>query len=290
MGGTLHVTKIIDGKEIAARMRRDIGDEVARLKDRGTTPGLAVVLVGEDPASRVYVSMKEKACADAGIFSDEHKLPAQTSETELLALIDRLNRDERIDGILVQLPLPDHIDESKVLEAISPHKDADGFHPYNVGRLVTGNPLFQPCTPYGVMKMLEFTGVDLAGKEVVVVGRSNIVGKPVALMCLAKHATVTLCHSRTRDLPAVVGRADVLIAAVGRPEMIRGEWLKEGAVVIDVGVNRVGEKKLVGDVDFEGAKGRASAITPVPGGVGPMTITMLLYNTVESAKRRGERR
>jgi methylenetetrahydrofolate dehydrogenase (NADP+) / methenyltetrahydrofolate cyclohydrolase len=290
MGGTLNVTKIIDGKEIAARMRRDIGDEVARLREGGTTPGLAVVLVGEDPASRVYVSMKEKACADAGIFSDEHKLPAQTSETELLALIDRLNRDERIDGILVQLPLPDHIDESKVLEAISPHKDADGFHPYNVGRLVTGNPLFQPCTPYGVMKMLEFTGVDLAGKEVVVVGRSNIVGKPVALMCLAKHATVTLCHSRTRDLPAVVGRADVLIASVGRPEMIRGEWLKEGAVVIDVGVNRVGEKKLVGDVDFEGAKGRASAITPVPGGVGPMTITMLLYNTVESAKRRGERR
>ncbi len=284
------VTQIIDGKEIAARMRHEIAEDAARLKSGGTTPGLAVVLVGEDPASRVYVSMKEKACAEAGIFSDEHKLPAQTSQADLLALIERLNRDERIDGILVQLPLPDHIDESKVLEAISPHKDVDGFHPYNVGRLVTGNPLFQPCTPYGVMKMLEYTGIDLSGKEVVVVGRSNIVGKPVALMCLAKHATVTLCHSRTRDLPQVVGRADVLIAAVGRAEMIRGEWLKEGSVVIDVGVNRVGEKKLVGDVDFEGAKGRASAITPVPGGVGPMTITMLLYNTVESAKRRGERR
>ncbi len=286
----MNVTKIIDGKEIAAQMRRDIAAEVARLKTQGTTPGLAVVLVGEDPASRVYVSMKEKACADAGIYSDEHKLSATTSEADLLDLIARLNADERIDGILVQLPLPDHIDESKVLDAISPHKDVDGFHPYNVGRLATGNPLFQPCTPYGVMKMLEYTGVDLSGKEVVVVGRSNIVGKPVALMCLAKHATVTLCHSRTRDLPGVVGRADVVIAAVGRPEMIRGEWLKEGAVVIDVGVNRVGEKKLVGDVDFEGAKGRAAAITPVPGGVGPMTITMLLYNTVESAKRRGDRR
>jgi methylenetetrahydrofolate dehydrogenase (NADP+)/methenyltetrahydrofolate cyclohydrolase len=184
------------------------------------------------------------------------------------------------------MPLPKHIDESKVLESISPAKDADGFHPYNVGRLVTGNPLFQPCTPYGVMKMLEQTGVELAGKEVVVVGRSNIVGKPVALMCLAKHATVTICHSRTDGLPEQVRRADVLIAAVGRPEMIKGAWIKPGAVVIDVGVNRVGEKKLVGDVEFEAAKERASAITPVPGGVGPMTITMLLFNTVESAKRR----
>jgi methylenetetrahydrofolate dehydrogenase (NADP+)/methenyltetrahydrofolate cyclohydrolase len=204
----------------------------------------------------------------------------------LLALVEELNRDARIDGILVQLPLPGQIDESKILEAISPAKDVDGFHPYNVGRLVTGNPLFQPCTPYGVMKLLESTGIDLTGKEVVVVGRSNIVGKPVALMCLAQHATVTLCHSRTRDLPEQVRRADVVIAAVGRPEMIKGDWIKEGAIVIDVGVNRVGEKKLVGDVDFEAARQRAGAITPVPGGVGPMTITMLLYNTVESAKRR----
>lgn len=278
--------KILDGKLIAGRLRETIAADVRGLKARGVTPGLAVVLVGEDPASRVYVSMKEKACEQAGIFSDEHKLPADTSEAQLLALIDELNRDSRIDGILVQLPLPKHIDESKVLEAISPHKDVDGFHPYNVGRLVTGKPLFQPCTPYGVMKMLEAAGVDLSGKEVVVVGRSNIVGKPVALMCLAKHATVTLCHSRTRDLAEKVARADVVIAAVGVPEMIKGSWIKAGAVVIDVGVNRVGEKKLVGDVEFEAARERASLITPVPGGVGPMTITMLLYNTVEGAKRR----
>jgi methylenetetrahydrofolate dehydrogenase (NADP+)/methenyltetrahydrofolate cyclohydrolase len=280
------VSRIIDGKAIAADLRRSIATDVAQLKAAGTTPGLAVVLVGDDPASRVYVSMKEKACADAGIYSDEHKLPAETSEAQLLALVDELNHNPRIDGILVQLPLPKHIDESKVLEAISPTKDVDGFHPYNVGRLATGMPLFQSCTPFGVMKMLDAAGVDLAGKEVVVVGRSNIVGKPVALMCLARHATVTICHSRTRNLAEQVRRADVLIAAVGRPEMIKGEWIKEGAVVIDVGVNRVGEKKLVGDVEFETARTRASAITPVPGGVGPMTITMLLYNTVESAKRR----
>ena len=204
---------------------------------------------------------------------------------ELLALIDKLNSDPAIHGILVQLPLPRQIDTEKVLEAISPLKDVDGFHPYNVGRLVVGKPLFQPCTPYGVMVMLREAGVELAGKEVVVVGRSNIVGKPVAFMCLQQNATVTLCHSRTRDLAAKVGMADVVIAAVGQPEMIKGDWIKEGAVVIDVGVNRVGEKKLVGDVEFEAASRRASAITPVPGGVGPMTITMLLYNTVESAKR-----
>ena len=281
--------KIIDGKAIAARMRQDIADETAKLSSRGVTPGLAVVLVGDDPASRVYVSMKEKACEQTGIFSQEHKLPVEITEAQLLTLIDELNNDVRIDGILVQLPLPKQINESKVLEAISPSKDVDGFHPYNVGRLVTGNPLFQPCTPYGVMKMLEASGVDLNGKEVVVVGRSNIVGKPVALMCLARNATVTLCHSRTRNLDEQVGKADVLIAAVGRPEMIKGEWIKEGAVVIDVGVNRVGEKKLVGDVEFEAARARASAITPVPGGVGPMTITMLLYNTLESARRRAAR-
>lgn len=280
------MAEIIDGKAIAAEMREEIARDTAELVAQGVTPGLAVVLIGEDPASRVYVSMKEKACAAAGIFSDEYKLSAATSEAELLELIAKLNADQRIDGILVQLPLPEHIDESKVLEAISPRKDVDGFHPYNVGRLVTGNPLFQPCTPYGVMKMLQRTGVDLKGKEVVVVGRSNIVGKPVALMCLAEHATVTICHSRTADLPQKVAQGDVVIAAVGRPEMIKGSWIKEGAVVIDVGVNRVGEKKLVGDVDFAGAAERAAAITPVPGGVGPMTITMLLYNTLLSAKRR----
>jgi methylenetetrahydrofolate dehydrogenase (NADP+)/methenyltetrahydrofolate cyclohydrolase len=280
------VNKIIDGKAIAADIRKQIAADVVALQGQGITPGLAVVLVGDDPASRVYVSMKEKACEQAGIFSDEHKLPVETTEAQLLALIKELNSDQRIDGILVQLPLPEHIDENKVLEAISPTKDADGFHPYNVGRLVTGNPLFQPCTPYGIMKMLEYIGVDLTGKEVVVVGRSNIVGKPVALMCLSQHATVTLCHSRTRDLPAKVAQADVLIAAVGRAEMIKGAWIKPGAVVIDVGVNRIGENKLVGDVEFEAARERAKAITPVPGGVGPMTITMLLYNTVEGAKRR----
>lgn len=280
------MAEIIDGKAIAAEIREEIGRDAAELIGMGITPGLAVVLVGEDPASRVYVSMKEKACAAAGIFSDEHKLSAETSEADLLALIARLNADERIDGILVQLPLPAHIDEAKVLEAISPQKDVDGFHPYNVGRLATGNPLFQPCTPYGVMKLLQRAGVDLKGKDVVVVGRSNIVGKPVALMCLAEHATVTVCHSRTRDLPAKVAAADVVIAAVGVPEMVKGDWIKEGAVVIDVGVNRVGGKKLVGDVDFVAASKRAAAITPVPGGVGPMTITMLLYNTLLSAKRR----
>ncbi|HKL49414.1 MAG TPA: bifunctional methylenetetrahydrofolate dehydrogenase/methenyltetrahydrofolate cyclohydrolase FolD [Desulfuromonadales bacterium] len=282
--------KIIDGKAIAAEMREEIAAETAQLKQRGVTPGLAVILVGEDPASGVYVSMKEKACEKTGIFSDEHKLPAETSEEQLLALVDEMNGEEKIDGILVQLPLPDHIDESKVLEAISPKKDVDGFHPYNVGRLVTGNPLFQPCTPFGIMKMLEHTGVDLAGKEVVVVGRSNIVGKPVALMCLARHATVTVCHSRTLGLAEHVLKADVVVAAVGVPEMIKGGWIKDGAVVIDVGVNRVGEKKLIGDVEFAAAKEKASAITPVPGGVGPMTITMLLYNTVQSARRRAESR
>ncbi len=279
------MARIIDGKAIAAKIRGEIAREVEKLGTEGIKPGLAVVLVGEDPASKVYVAMKEKACHDVGIFSDEHKLPAETSEEALLALIGKLNDDPRIHGILVQLPLPKQIDTEKVLEAISPLKDVDGFHPYNVGRLVVGKPLFQPCTPYGVMVMLRESGVDLAGKEVVVVGRSNIVGKPVAFMCLQQNATVTLCHSKTRDLADKVRAADVVIAAVGQPEMIKGEWIKEGAVVIDVGVNRVGDKKLVGDVEFEKAAERAAAITPVPGGVGPMTITMLLYNTVQSAKR-----
>lgn len=279
------MAEIIDGKAIAAKTRAGIAEEVKKLKEKGITPGLAVVLVGDDPASRVYVAMKEKACQELGMFSDEHKLPAETGEDELLALIGRLNDAPRIHGILVQLPLPKHINTDKVLEAISPKKDVDGFHPCNVGRLVVGKPTFQPCTPYGVMVMLKEAGVSLAGKEVVVVGRSNIVGKPVALMCLQEHATVTICHSRTRNLPEKVRQADIVIAAVGQPEMIKGEWIKEGAVVIDVGVNRVGEKKLVGDVEFAAAAERASAITPVPGGVGPMTITMLMYNTMQAAKQ-----
>ena len=281
--------QIIDGKAIAAKVRGRIGSTVSTLKEQGVTPGLAVVLVGDDPASRVYVGMKKKMCIELGMYSADHELPASTTEAELLTLIGQLNADARVHGILVQLPLPDHIDTDKVLEAISPDKDADGFHPYNVGRLAIGKPTFQPCTPYGVMVMLDEIGYDLKGKEVVVVGRSNIVGKPVALMCLSRHATVTICHSRTKDLPDVVRRADVVIAAVGRAEMVKGDWIKPGAVVIDVGINRVGEKKLVGDVEYAAAAERASAITPVPGGVGPMTIAMLLQNTLESAQRAATR-
>ena len=278
--------QVIDGKAIAAKVRQRIGERVAELKAQGVTPGLAVVLVGSDPASKVYVGMKKKNCIELGMYSADHELPESTSEADLLVLIGQLNADERVHGILVQLPLPGHIDSDKVLEAISPDKDADGFHPYNVGRLAIGKPTFQPCTPYGVMVMLDEIGYDLKGKDVVVVGRSNIVGKPVALMCLARHATVTICHSRTKDLPDVVRRADVVIAAVGKAEMVKGDWIKPGAVVIDVGINRVGEKKLVGDVEYATAFEKASAITPVPGGVGPMTIAMLLQNTLESAERR----
>lgn len=277
---------LIDGKTLAAQMREQLARSVAELEQKGVVPGLAVVLVGDDPASRVYVSMKEKACAKAGIFSDEHRLPAETTQEELLALVDKLNNDPRIDGILVQLPLPEHIDEDAVITSIATKKDVDGFHPESVGRLVTGNPTFKSCTPYGVMKMLESINYDLNGKEVVVVGRSNIVGKPLALMCLAENATVTVCHSRTQDLPGHVKRADVVIAAVGRTEMVKGEWIKDGAVVIDVGINRQEDGKLLGDVEFAAAAEKASYITPVPGGVGPMTITMLLENTVQSARRR----
>lgn len=278
---------IIDGKAIAEKIRTDLAAQVKELQSRGITPGLATVLVGSDPASEVYVRMKGDACNKLGMHSVKITRPAETTEEELLALINELNNDPAIHGILVQLPLPPQINADRVLEAISPAKDVDGFHPYNVGRLVTGKPTFQPCTPYGVMVMLQEAGVDLAGKEVVVVGRSNIVGKPVALMCLQRNATVTICHSKTRDLPGRVRAADVVIAAVGVPEMIKGDWIREGAVVIDVGVNRVGEKKLVGDVEFAAAAERASAITPVPGGVGPMTITMLLHNTLEAAKMAG---
>lgn len=280
------MSQLIDGKALAAQMREQMAVRVKELENKGVTPGLAVVLVGEDPASRVYVTMKEKACAATGIYSVEHKLAAETTQQELLAVVDQLNSDERIDGILVQLPLPAHIDEGCILNAISPLKDVDGFHPFSVGCLATGNPTFRSCTPYGVMKMLESIPYDLNGKEVVVIGRSNIVGKPVALMCLAENATVTICHSRTKDLEGHVGRADVVIAAVGIPEMIKGSWIKEGAVVIDVGINRVADKKLVGDVEFDAAAARASYITPVPGGVGPMTITMLLFNTIQSASQR----
>jgi methylenetetrahydrofolate dehydrogenase (NADP+)/methenyltetrahydrofolate cyclohydrolase len=275
---------LIDGKAIAERRRQRIAERVAELSARGITPGLAVVIVGNDPASEVYVRMKHKACDETGVCSFKHELPEATSQEELLGLVDELNNDDAVHGILVQLPLHDHIDEDAVIEAIDPAKDVDGFHPENVGRMLIGKDTFLPCTPHGCMVLLEETGVELKGKEAVVVGRSNIVGKPVAVLLLREHATVTVCHSRTRDLAEVVGRADVLVVGVGVPEMVKGAWIKEGSVVIDVGVNRT-DDGLVGDVEFDAAAERASAITPVPGGVGPMTITMLLENTVESAAR-----
>jgi methylenetetrahydrofolate dehydrogenase (NADP+)/methenyltetrahydrofolate cyclohydrolase len=245
---------------------------------------LAVVLVGDDPGSHIYVKNKEKACKEVGIRSYEHMLAATISEKELLGLIHSLNRDKNVNGILVQLPLPPHIRPERVLEAISPHKDVDGFHPVNQGTLLLGGDGFRPCTPMGIMKLLEAVGCDPKGKNAVVVGRSTIVGKPVALMLLEKHATVTLCHSRTANLRDEVGRGDILVVAIGKAGLVRGDWVKSNAVVIDVGVNRLPSGKLCGDVEFETAKERASAITPVPGGVGPMTICMLLYNTLKATK------
>ncbi len=278
--------KIISGKEIAAQVRSELKREIEELKARaGVTPGLTVVLVGENPASLVYVRNKVKACEEVGIRSTQHKLPDTTTQAELLGLIRDLNASKDVHGILVQLPLPKQIDEEVILEEISPSKDVDGFHPYNMGRLMIGNPLLQPCTPFGVMRLIDSTGIDLSGKEAVVVGRSNIVGKPMAMMLLRRNATVTICHSKTKDLSERVRKADVVVAAVGRAEFVKGDWIKEGAVVIDVGINRTPEGRLVGDVDFEGASERAGFITPVPGGVGPMTIAMLLKNTVEAAKR-----
>ena len=280
---------VLDGKKISNQIKEEITVEVTQMRERNEkVPHLAAVLVGNDGASLTYVGSKVRSCKKIGFESTLIHLPEDTSEEELLRKVHQLNADEAIDGYIVQLPLPKHINEQKILMAVDPDKDVDGFHPFSVGCLATGNPTFRSCTPYGVMKMLESIDYDLNGKEVVVVGRSNIVGKPVALMCLAENATVTICHSRTADLPAHVGRADVVIAAVGRPEMIRGEWIKEGAVVIDVGINRVGDKKLVGDVEFDAAAARAGYITPVPGGVGPMTITMLLFNTIHSATQRAQ--
>ena len=277
---------LIDGKAAAARLRAEVAVEVARFQaERGRAPGLAVVLVGEDPASAVYVRNKGKATVEAGMQSFEHKLSMDISEAELLELVERLNADPAVDGILVQLPLPDHIGANKVLTAIDPDKDVDGFHPVNAGRLAIGLDGFVPCTPLGCLKLLRAELGDLGGKEAVVIGRSNIVGKPMAMLLLADHCTVTIAHSRTRDLPEVVRHADIVVAAVGRPEMVRGDWLKPGATVIDVGINRV-EGKLVGDVDFASASEVAGAITPVPGGVGPMTIACLIRNTMVSAARR----
>ncbi len=278
--------KILDGKAVAARIRNDLARQAAALASHGVQPGLAVVLVGEDPASQIYVRNKTKACAEVGIRTFDHRLPATTSKAELLALIARLNADPQVDGILVQLPLPAGLDAREILPAVDPRKDVDGIHPDNLGRLVMGEPRFVACTPLGIMTLIEETGVKLAGAEAVVVGRSNMVGKPMAALLTAADATVTTCHSKTRDLAAAVGRADVVVAAVGRAEMIRGAWIKPGAVVIDVGINREANGKLRGDVEFAAAAARASAITPVPGGVGPMTIAMLLVNTVAAAKIR----
>ena len=279
------MAELIDGKLVSQSVRDEVTGHVAQLKsDTGIVPGLAAILVGEDPASEIYVRNKRKACEKVGIYSEEHNLPSGTTEEELLSLVNKLNEDEKIHGILVQLPLPDHINETKVLRTVSPLKDVDGFHPYNVGLLVEGNPRFVLCTPNGIIKMLDYYNIDIKGKEVVVVGRSNIVGKPVSLLLLHRHGTVTICHSRTKPLEDVTKRADILVAAIGRANFITGDMVKKGVVVIDVGINRKDDGKLTGDVDFESVEKKASYITPVPGGVGPMTIAMLLYNTYLSAK------
>jgi methylenetetrahydrofolate dehydrogenase (NADP+)/methenyltetrahydrofolate cyclohydrolase len=276
---------IIDGKAVAREIQAEIKGEVEGLKRRwGMVPGLGVVLVGDDPASHLYVKNKEKACKEVGIRSEEHLLPASVSEREILSLIQKLNRKDEIHGILVQLPLPAHVRAERVLNAVSPQKDIDGFHPMNQGLLLAGGEGFRPCTPMGIMKLLDSVRCDPKGKNATVVGRSNIVGKPVAMMLLERHATVTICHSRTAQLKDEVGRADIVVAAIGKAAMIRGDWIKPGAVVIDVGINRLPSGKLSGDVEFESAKERASYITPVPGGVGPMTICMLLFNTLRAAK------
>ncbi len=281
--------QIIDGNALSRQLRLDVAQRATALRARGITPGLAVVLVGDNPASQVYVRNKVKACEDNGLYSVLDKHPASLSEADLLARVDALNNDPAIHGILVQLPLPEHIDAQKVIEAIAPAKDVDGFHVASAGALMVGQPGFWPCTPYGCMKMLESLndgkGYDLRGKHAVVVGRSNIVGKPMALMLLQKNATVTICHSATKDLKAMTLQADVIVAAVGKRNVLTADMVKPGAVVIDVGMNRNDDGKLCGDVDFEGVSKVASYITPVPGGVGPMTITMLLVNTLEAAER-----
>ncbi|MGN1386697.1 MAG: bifunctional methylenetetrahydrofolate dehydrogenase/methenyltetrahydrofolate cyclohydrolase FolD [Bacillus sp. (in: firmicutes)] len=276
---------IIDGVEIAKKVREDIALQVAELKEKGMTPGLAVILVGDNQASKTYVSMKEKACQQLGMYSVLIRLPETASQEELLAKIDELNKDEKIHGILVQLPLPKHIDEDAVIEAISPEKDVDGFHPVNVGKMMIGQDTYYPCTPYGVMVMLEHIGCDPAGKHAVVVGRSNIVGKPQGQLLLNKNATVTYCHSRTVDMAKYTKDADILVVAVGKRNVITAEHVKPGAVVIDVGMNRDEEGKLCGDVAYDEVKEIASYITPVPKGVGPMTITMLMHNTLKSARK-----
>lgn len=279
--------RIIDGKAIAAEFRREVREGSDRLAAQGKRrPGLAVVLVGDDPASHIYVRNKRAACEECGFVSVSHDLPHSATQTELLSLIERLNLDATIDGILVQVPLPDHIDERAIIEAIAPAKDVDGFHPYNVGRLALRNPLMRPCTPYGVIRMLEYCGLSPKGQHAVVVGASNLVGRPMSLELLLAGATVTVCHRFTTDLRTQVERAELLVVAVGKPGLVPGDWIKRGAVVVDVGINRMPDGKLVGDVQFESARARAGWITPVPGGVGPMTVAMLMKNTLESAQLR----
>lgn len=278
---------IINGKQVSEDNRGSIRVEVERLVKQGLTPGLAVVLVGEDPASQVYVRNKEKACHDLGFYSEVHRLPASTSQEDLLSLVDKLNRQDNIHGILVQLPLPKHINEKSVIDAIAVEKDVDGFHPVNVGNLVIGDDSLLPCTPAGVIELIKRTGIEIAGKHAVVIGRSNIVGKPVSLLLQREHATVTMCHSKTANMKELTKQADILVVAIGRANFVDASFVKPGAVVIDVGMNRLENGKLAGDVDFESVKEVSGPITPVPGGVGPMTITMLMQNTLIAAKRLG---
>ena len=280
--------RLIDGKIISASVKARVKAEVEELKNQGITTGLAVIIVGEDPASKVYVSNKKKACEALGIISEEYALPEDTTQEELLELIDKLNKKSTINGILCQLPLPRHLDEQAVINAILPEKDVDAFHPQNVGKIMLGEYDFVPCTPAGIMEMLDYEGIDIQGKTCVVIGRSNIVGKPMGMLLLHKNGTVTICHSRTKNLAEVCKNADILVAAVGRPNFVTADMVKENAVVIDVGINRV-DGKLVGDVDFENVKDKCSAITPVPGGVGPMTIAMLMQNTLTAAKKQNKR-
>jgi methylenetetrahydrofolate dehydrogenase (NADP+)/methenyltetrahydrofolate cyclohydrolase len=279
------MAQIISGKVVSAQVREELKAQTQEMIEKhGVRPGLAVIIVGDDPASKVYVNNKEKGCAEVGYYSEVYRLPAETTQEELLALVHKLNNDEKIHGILCQLPLPKHLDENAVILAIDPEKDVDAFHPVNVGRIMIGDYKFLPCTPAGVMKLIESTGVDITGKECVVIGRSNIVGKPQAMLLLHKNATVTICHSRTKDLASVTRRADILVVAIGKADFVTGDMVKDGAIVIDVGMNRKADGKLTGDVDFASVEPKASYITPVPGGVGPMTISMLLTNTMTSAK------
>lgn len=280
------MAEIIDGKKISAQVRVEIKEKCQKLIEKGVTPGLAVIIVGEDPASKVYVRNKKKACEEVGFFSEVYELPESTTEDELLSLVKKLNTDDKIHGILVQLPLPKHLDDKIIISNINPEKDVDAFHPSNVGKIMIGEYDFLPCTPAGVMVLLEKSGIEISGKECVVVGRSNIVGKPQAMLLLHANGTVTVCHSRTKNLAEVTRRADILVVAIGKADFITGDMVKEGAVVIDVGMNRNAEGKLTGDVDFASVEPKASYITPVPGGVGPMTITMLLQNTLTAASKK----